>query len=197
MRIITRILFGLIVLFGLFMIVMHFRAKSQHEDEEAYLTTLRKSITVSSGSFPPNGDMPVNCSCRGSGVSPALAWESNQADAEAYVVLVTDYDVPTPTFPIFNLSHWVLYNLPASVRSLPEALTTEQLQLLGGKIGKSSTGNLKFIAPCPPAGRHAYVFRVYALDEALSFTDVPNKQQVIDAMKGHILGYGELTGYFE
>ncbi|GAB3886994.1 YbhB/YbcL family Raf kinase inhibitor-like protein [Spirosoma agri] len=197
MRIFTRILFGLLVLFGLFLIVMHFRAKSQRDDEEAYLTTLRKNITVASGSFPPNGDMPVNCSCRGSEASPELAWEGDLPDAESYVILATDYDVPTPTFPLFNLSHWVLYNLPASVHSLPEALTTEQMQLLGGKVGKNSSGSLKFIGPCPPAGRHAYVFRVYALDQLLSFTDVPTKPQVIDAMKGHILGYGELRGYFE
>ena len=99
MRIFTRVLSGLLVLFGLFLIVMHFRAKSQREDEEAYLATLRKNVTVSSGSFPPNGDMPVNCSCRGGEASPALAWEDDVPDAESYVVLVTDYDMPTPPFP--------------------------------------------------------------------------------------------------
>ncbi|WP_338876081.1 YbhB/YbcL family Raf kinase inhibitor-like protein [Spirosoma sp. SC4-14] len=197
MRSSTRILLGLIVLFGLFMVVMHYRAKGQRDDEEAYLATLHKNIALSSSSFPPNGDMPVNCSCRGAEASPALAWENNLPDTQSYVLLATDYDVPTPTLPIFNISHWVLYNLPASVRSIPEAVTAEQMQLLGGKIGKNSAGNLKFIGPCPPAGRHAYWFRIYALDESLSFTDVPTKQQVIEAMKGHILGYGELRGYFE
>lgn len=197
MHLFAKILLGIIALFALFLVVMHFRAKGQQEDEEAYLNTLKKNIIVSSSSFPPNGDMPVNCSCRGTGVSPAIMWDSNQPDAQAYVVLTTDYDVPTPVFPVFNLSHWVLYNLPASVRSLPEAVTAEQMQLLGGKVGKNSTGNLKFIAPCPPAGRHAYVFRVYALDEMLTFSDAPNKQQVLEAMKGHILGYGELIGYFQ
>lgn len=197
MRLSTRILLGLIVLFGVFMIIMHYRAKSQREKEYADLKVIRKNIILSSGSFPPNGDMPINCTCRGAEVSPALAWEDSLPDVESYVILATDYDVLMPTLQIFNLSHWVLYNLPGSVRSLPEGVTTEQMQLLGGKIGKNSTGNLKYIGPCPSAGRHAYVFRVYALDEPLAFTDAPNKQQVLEAMKGHILGYGELKGYFE
>ena len=197
MRFFTRILLGLIILFLSFLVVMHFRAKSQHDNEVAHLAILRKNITLSSSSFPPNGDMPTNCSCRGSQVSPALTWEANDPDIQAYTVLMTDYDVPTPTFPLFNLSHWVIYNLPASVRSLPEAVTAEQMQLLGGKIGKNSTGNLAFIGPCPPAGRHAYVFRVYALDEPLTFTEAPNKQQILEAIRGHVLGYGELTGYFQ
>lgn len=197
MRFITRVLLGLIILFGIFMVLMHFRASSQRNDEEAFLKRLRKNITLSSSSFPPNGDMPVNCSCRGVEASPALMWESNLSDTESYVVLVTDYDVPTPTLPIFNLSHWVLYNIPASVRSLPEGVTSEQMQLLGVKIGKNSSGNQKFIGPCPPAGRHSYWFRVYALDKSLTFSEAPSKQQVVDAMQGHILGYGELRGYFE
>lgn len=197
MRLFTRVIFGLLVLFLLFLVVMHFRAESQREDEAAYLATLKKNLAVSSNAFPPNGDMPVNCSCRGQQASPALMWEGNQPDAQSYVVLMTDYDVPTPTFPLFNLSHWVVYNLPASVRSLPEAVTTEQMRLLGGKVGRNSTGDQKFIGPCPPAGRHAYVFRVYALDEPLTFNDLPNKQQVVEAMKGHILGYGELKGFFQ
>lgn len=65
MRFITRVLLGLIILFGIFMVLMHFRASSQRNDEEAFLKRLRKNITLSSSSFPPNGDMPVNCSCRG------------------------------------------------------------------------------------------------------------------------------------
>ena len=197
MSLLLRILVGLIGVFVILIIAMHFRAKNGKDQEEHYLATLKKNITLSSRSFPPNGDMPVNCSCRGKEASPALVWETDLPAAKSYVVLATDYDVPTPDFPVINLSHWVVYNLPASVRSLPEAVTNEQMRMLGGKIGKNSMGDLKFIAPCPPVGRHAYVFRVYALDRSLSFTDLPDKHAVLDAMTGHILGYGELTGYFQ
>ncbi|MFD2570110.1 YbhB/YbcL family Raf kinase inhibitor-like protein [Spirosoma soli] len=196
MRLFLKILLGSIMALGVLAVIMHFRAKSQREEEKAYHTGLPKNLTLSSRSFPPNGDMPVNCTCKGQELSPALAWEGNQPDAESYVVLATDYDVPTPAFPVFNLSHWVVFNLPASARSLPEGASAEQMRMLGGKVGKNSTGDSKYIGPCPPLGRHGYVFRVYALDEPLSFTVIPDKQTILNAMKGHILGYGELTGYF-
>ena len=197
MRLLQQILIGLVISLGLLATVMHIWATSKGDSERADLSALKKTLTLSSSSFPPNGDMPVSCSCRGKEVSPALRWENTQSTAESYVVLATDYDVPTPAFPIYNLSHWVVYNLPPSVRSLPEGVTAEQMQLLSGKVGKNGVGDAKFIGPCPPIGRHAYVFRVYALDQMLSFTDPPGKQNVLDAMRGHILNYGELTGYFK
>ena len=197
MRLVLKILIGLLAVFVLLAVGLHVAAKSGREAEQAFLGVLQKTLVVSSSSFPPNGDMPVSCSCKGKEISPALLWENPYPAVESYVVLATDYDVPTPAFTLYNLSHWVVYNLPASVRSLPEGVTVEQLRMLGGKIGKNGTGDANYIGPCPPLGRHGYVFRVYALDQALSFTELPGKQQVLDAMKGHVLGYGELTGYFQ
>lgn len=197
MRLSLRILIGIVVVIGVLAIILHFRAKNQREDEEAYLATLKRNITVSSGSFPPNGDMPVNCTCKGQEVSPALVWEGGQPNVGSYVILATDNDAPTPAFPLFNFPHWVVYNLPASVRSLPEGVTAEQMRLLSGKVGKNGMGNLKYIGPCPPLGRHAYIFRVYALDQVLTFSDQPDKEEVLNAMKGHVLGYGDLKGYFQ
>lgn len=196
MRLLFRILVGLGTGFGFVAVGLHVSATDERAAESAYLSTLRKTLILSSRSFPPNGDMPVSCSCKGNGVSPELLWENTTPNVKSYVVLLTDYDVPTPGLSLYNLSHWVVYNLPASVRSLPEGVTAEQLRMLGGKVGKNGTGDTQYIGPCPPVGRHAYVFRVYALDRMLSFTDLPGKQAVLESMKSHVLGYGELTGYF-
>ena len=197
MRLFLKILLGILLVFGVLVVILHIRATNQREREAEAQSTLKKTLAVSSRSFPPNGDMPVSCSCRGNEKSPALLWETTQPSIESYAVLMTDYDVPTPAFPVFNLSHWVVYDLPASVRSLPEGVTTEQMRLLGGKTGKNSPGDIKYIGPCPPFGRHAYWFRVYALDRMLRFSTVPDKQAILDAMQGHVLGYGELKGYFQ
>lgn len=197
MRLLFKILIGLLAAFVLLAAGMYIRAKTGWEAEQSSLSTLRKTVEVSSSSFPPDGDMPVSCSCKGKELSPALSWKNPDPAVESYVILATDYDVPTPAFPLYNLSHWVVYNLPASVLSLPEGVTAEQLHMLGGKIGKNGTGDARYIGPCPPVGRHGYVFRVYAIDQVLSFTKLPGKQEVLDAMKGHVLSYGELTGYFQ
>lgn len=197
MRVFPQILSGLVVVLVFAALTMNWLARRGREAELAQLSTSRKTLTLSSSSFPPNGDLPVSCSCKGKELSPALLWESSMTGVGSYVVLMTDYDVPTPDYPLYNLSHWVVYNLPSSVRSLPEGVTPEQLRILGGRVGKNGTGDMKYIGPCPPVGRHAYVFRVYALDQVLSFTDLPGKQDVLEAIEGHVLGYGELTGYFQ
>ncbi|GAB4055190.1 YbhB/YbcL family Raf kinase inhibitor-like protein [Spirosoma litoris] len=197
MRNYWRLPVGLLLLVSLVVLIMHIRAKTGRQSEEENLATLKKNIALSSRSFPPNGDMPKDCSCRGKGISPALMWETDQTTVESYVIMATDYDVPTPAFPVFNLSHWTIYNLPGSVHSIPEAVSDEQMNMLGGKVGKNSLGNQAFMAACPPAGRHAYVFRIYALDQLLSFSTVPDKHTLLDAMSGHVVGYGELTGYFQ
>lgn len=197
MRLLSRVLLGLVIGLVLVAAGMYASAKRGRDAELDYLSALKKTLVLSSRSFPPNGDMPVSCSCKGGEVSPALQWENSSPDVESYVVLATDYDVPTPAFRLYNLSHWVVYNLPATVLSLPEGVTAEQIRSLNGKVGKNGTGDVKYVGPCPPVGRHAYVFRVYALDQMLSLTDLPGKQDVLDVMKGHILGYGELTGYFQ
>jgi len=197
MKLTGKISLGLLLLIAIVAVGMRINAKRQRDNEQTYHAGFKKTLTVSSSSFPPGGDMPINCTCKGKEASPALSWESSTTDAEAYAVLMTDPDVSSPNFPLYNLSHWVLYNLPASVRSLPEGVTTEQLRMLGGKTGRNGTGSLAYIGPCPPIGRHAYIFRVYALDQPITLADAPDKQTVMEAMQGHILEYGELIGYFQ
>ena len=133
MKLVGKIFLGLLVLVVVVAVGMRIHAKRQRDHEQAYHAELRKSLMVSSSSFPPGGDMPINCTCKGNEASPALGWEGTTTDAEAYAILVTDPDVPSPDFPLYNLSHWVLYNLPATVQSLPEGVTMEQLRMLGGK----------------------------------------------------------------
>jgi Raf kinase inhibitor-like YbhB/YbcL family protein len=195
-RLFLRILLGLVAFLLIAAVIMHLRAKNQRADEDAYHTKLPKTVTLTSPAFAPNGPMPVECSCKGAQTSPALAWRGAPANTRAYALLLTDFDVPSPNFPVFNLSHWTMYNLAASVQTLPGAATVASVAGLGGVFGKNSMGETKYIGPCPPIGQHQYVFRVYALDQPLNFTEVADKKQVLTAMQGHILGYGELVGVF-
>lgn len=197
MRLVRRILFGVVAVSVLVIAVLGGHASWERYHEATDLSTLKKTLMVTSGSFPPDGDMPMNCTCKGKALSPALVWEGSPSTTKSFVVLTTDYDAPTSVLPLANLTHWLVYNLPASIHSLPEGITLEQMRLLGGKTGKSSTGQLTYLGPCPPIGRHAYVFRIYALDNTLSFSGMPDRGQLLEAMKGHVLNYGELTGYYQ
>ena len=66
----------------------------------------------------------------------------------------------------------------------------------GGQEIKNSFGKLNYGGPCPPPGKaHRYFFKVYALDAVLG--KVSNKQELLKAMQGHVIGYGQLMGRFK
>jgi Raf kinase inhibitor-like YbhB/YbcL family protein len=50
--------------------------------------------------------------------------------------------------------------------------------------------------PCPPIGRHRYFFKLHALDTVLSGLSNATKQQLLDAMEGHVLEKAELVGTY-
>jgi Raf kinase inhibitor-like YbhB/YbcL family protein len=62
--------------------------------------------------------------------------------------------------------------------------------------GKNDFGELGYGGPAPPDGRHTYVFKAYALDYTPELKEGYSKQELEDAMKGHILAEAKLTGTF-
>ena len=62
--------------------------------------------------------------------------------------------------------------------------------------GKTDFGELGYGGPAPPNGRHTYIFKGYCLDIKLDLQQGYSKQELEDAMKGHILVETKLTGTF-
>jgi len=64
--------------------------------------------------------------------------------------------------------------------------------------GKNDFGEIGYGGPAPPDGLHTYIFKGYALDTNLIHTLKKgfSKQELEDAMKGHILAEAKLTGTF-
>jgi hypothetical protein len=52
----------------------------------------------------------------GQNVSPAIQWTGAPPQAKSFALIVDDPDAPSGLF-----THWLLYNIPASVHSLGEA----------------------------------------------------------------------------
>jgi len=106
---------------------------------------------------------------------------------------VDDPDAPRGVF-----THWLLFNLPADSRELPEAVPTHNELASGALQGKNDFGKIGYGGPCPPAGpAHHYRFTFYALDQLLDLTAGASRKQVTDAVKGHILAWGQLTGMYQ
>ncbi len=150
-------------------------------------------LTVSSSAFQEGDVIPTEYTCEGQDVSPPLAWDEPPAGTQSLVLIVDDPDAPVGVF-----THWVLFNIPSDSRDLPEALPTQAQLPSGAQQGKNDFGRLGYGGPCPPPGRsHRYRFTVYALDQPLGLTVGALKKQVLDAIQGHILAQGQLTGTYQ
>jgi Raf kinase inhibitor-like YbhB/YbcL family protein len=151
------------------------------------------SLRVSSKAFQPGSEIPSQYTCSGRDISPPLAWTAAPSRTKSLALIVDDPDAPGKTWV-----HWVAYNLPADLRSLPEAVPKGPEVTGGGRQGRNDFGDLGYGGPCPPPGKaHDYHFKVYALDRKLELKSGARKQEVVEAMRGHILSTGELIAIFK
>jgi len=99
--------------------------------------------------------------CTGQNVSPALSWSGAPAETKSFVLTIYDPDAPTGG----GWWHWVMFNIPASVTSLPEGAGVPGKEPAGAVQGTTDFGKPGFGGPCPPKGDkpHHYIFTVYAL----------------------------------
>jgi len=153
------------------------------------------AFTLSSSAFIHGGAIPSKHTCQGLDLSPALAWEDPPAGTVTYVLIVDDPDAPDPAAPRMTWVHWVLLNLPAATRTLPEGAHAHALP--GGTVvGSNDWRKRAWGGPCPPVGNHRYFFKLYALDVALALSPVATKADVEAAMVGHIQGQATLMGTY-
>jgi len=157
---------------------------------EKEANTMEK-IVVSSEAFKDGETIPPEYTCDGKNVSPALLWEGIPAGAKSIALIMDDPDAPGGMFV-----HWVLYNIPASARKLPEGMAKNETLGDGSRQGMTDFGRVGYGGPCPPKGTHRYYFKVYALDTMLNMQPGASKKQLENAMKGHILAQGELMGRY-
>ncbi len=128
--------------------------------------------------------------CDGQDASPELLWEGVPPKTKSFVLIVDDPDAPKKTWV-----HWLVYNIPATVRRLEENVRVSSLG--GAQEGVSDSGKPQFYGPCPPKGEHRYFFKLFALDAMLTLPSRPTVDQLMKAMKGHVLDKAELMGTYK
>lgn len=151
------------------------------------------ALQLTSGAFADGGEIPARYTCEGQNISPPLAWMGAPAATRSFVLIVDDPDAPDPEAPRMVWVHWVLYNLPADIDHLTEAVSALPAGAISGITDFQRTG---YGGPCPPIGRHRYFFKLYALDTLLPDHGATGKTQVEQAMRGHILAQAQLMGTY-
>ena len=161
-----------------------------------------QTITVTSPTVKEGLPVPRQHTPDGRNDSPALSWSGVPSSARSLMVFCEDPDVGNP--PPFV--HWVVYNIPATAKGLPEALPINPAaplpsDLAGAVQGTNGFRRPIYRGPAPPPGKpHSYHFVVYALDSTVPTkpnTPALTRAELLDATKGHIVGRGELVAIYE
>lgn len=101
---------------------------------------------------------------QGDNLSPHLAWDDAPAGTKSFVVTCYDPDAPTGS----GWWHWVVANLPADTRELPEGAGSGKVDLPAGSVQtRTDFGSAGYGGAAPPKGEsHRYIFTVHAIDVA-------------------------------
>jgi len=152
-------------------------------------------MSLTSPVFSAGGAIPDTysfSSCGGKNISPALNWGEPPAGTKSFALIVDDPDAKRATFV-----HWVLYNIPATVRGLPEGVPDDLTLPDGTAQGSNGIKTIGYVGPCPPNGTHHYSFRLYAMDVAqLDPAFATSTEQRQTDIAAHALALAELKGTF-
>jgi Raf kinase inhibitor-like YbhB/YbcL family protein len=144
----------------------------------------RSTMKLTSPEFEHNSMIPSQFTCDGQDVNPTLNIEDIPEETKSLVLIVDDPDAPMGTWV-----HWVVFNIPV----------TSQIQKdsVPGRQGINDFRKKNYGGPCPPSGTHRYFFKLYALDIELDLEESIRKEDVEEAMEGHILAQTELIGLYK
>jgi Raf kinase inhibitor-like YbhB/YbcL family protein len=142
-------------------------------------------IPVASPAFVAGGPLPVSATADGEGVPPRIEWGDVPAGTRSIALVCEDPDAPFPEPYV----HWLVYDLAPNAVSVAGRYEEGK----NSKLQDGFTG----AAPPPGHGVHKYHFQVFALDVALKLGPSAGRGALLDAMRGHVVAWGELVGTYE
>ena len=148
------------------------------------------SLALTVKGFADGASIPKANTCEGGDSAPALEWSNEPAGTQGFALILDDPDAPGGTW-----NHWLLWDIPAHVHSLPAGFAPGTL----GASGKNDFGKPGYGGPCPPKGHgpHRYHFTLYAVDRAaLGLPPGAGRADLDRALKGRILAQAQYTGHY-
>jgi Raf kinase inhibitor-like YbhB/YbcL family protein len=151
------------------------------------LRAARRTLEVSSTAFTNGDPLPLAFTADGANLPPPIAWSNVPSSARSLALVVEDPDAPYPR----PFVHWLVYDLPVAVSSMATAPA-------GAHQGKNSKLEPGYTGAAPPRGHgtHRYHFQLFALDTPLDLPDGVGRSALVDAMRGHIVAWGELIATY-
>ncbi|MGL5434525.1 MAG: YbhB/YbcL family Raf kinase inhibitor-like protein [Lachnospiraceae bacterium] len=151
------------------------------------------NLQVTSNAFSNAGAIPIQYTGFGNDISPSLNLSPIHEDAVSIAIIMDDLDVPF----VKRYNHWVIWNIPVMEQiqeNIPYGSIVGSLDNANQGIGY---GKNRYRGPKPPAfirGTHRYEFHVFVLDCTLDLNSQARKKDLLEAIDGHILQHGCITG---
>lgn len=153
------------------------------------------SFILTSSAFAEGATIPATNTCSGTNTSPPLAWSEAPSNTNSYAVVLTDLSI--------NLTHWVIYDIPATATELPASVDNVYAPANVDSAHQTASGassTIGYVGPCPRAAPpvHMYQFAVYALDIATlpGASAQTTASQAVTAIQAHRRGKATLTGNY-
>ena len=164
------------------------------------------AMRLTTTAFSDGGIIPIKFTqaapgaAPGGGTSPELSWTNVPAGTQSFVLHMHDVDVSRNKSTDDNL-HWLVWNLPATLTSLPEGIPAGAQLADGSYQMNVFTPSYRGPGAAASGPLHHYVFELYALDIKLDVQ--PSKEgsetrlNVLKAVEGHVLGKAAYVGLFK
>ena len=147
---------------------------------------------ISSGSFKEGEEIPKYCGYKHGNRAPLIAvgnFPRKTVRTEGVALIMDDPDAMGAVGKVWV--HWLMYRI-RNTESPNLFVDPDKLV----KMGKNDFGEIGYGGPAPPDKRHTYIFKAYALDTELDLKEGYSKQELEDAMEGHIIAEAKLTGTY-
>ncbi len=148
-----------------------------------------------SPAFSKNQMIPEKYTCDGEDISPPLEWRNIPANTKSLALIMDDPDAPVGLWV-----HWVVYNIPTEIQSLPENIAKKEKIIINQKEmtqGKNSWNKIGYGGPCPPDKVHRYFFKLYALKENTNFPSGLTSKELELKIKSFIIDKIEFYSIYD
>ncbi len=149
-------------------------------------------LQLNSPAFEFGGKIPQKHTGEGEDISPAFEWTDVPDGTCSFALICHDPDAPLLSAGNYGFVHWVLYNIPGSVTSLPEGTSDHT----GGINDAQKKG---YMGPMPPEGhgRHHYFFYLIALNKELNLKPGLSLWQLLEHIEPYVIGMNRIVGIDE